>query len=212
MSCTWCRVGKANLHKAIDKLVKEGKIKEEDVEIILRGYVIHPEVPLEGGDYKAAKIADDDTDDWKPEKNTPIHRWAKRAGLNFDFDRITVTPNTWRAHQLLYLVREINPEAAEPLLGDIQQAYFEDGLNINDLDVVCALAKKYVNDVYPLKQKVLAGEQLKEVERDTYEIAEKKYDIELCPMFVFDEKVKLEGAVLQSKFEEALLGKLEPNL
>ena len=39
-----------------------------------------------------------------------------------------------------------------------------------------------------------------------------KYDIDLCPMFVFDEKVKLDGAILQSKFEEALLGKLEPNV
>ena len=30
--------------------------------------------------------------------------------------------------------------------------------------------------------------------------------------FITDEKVKLEGAILESKFEEALLGKLEPNL
>ena len=59
---------------------------------------------------------------------------------------------------------------------------------------------------------MLAGEKLKDVENDTYEIAEKKYDIDLCPMFVFDEKVKLDGAILQSKFEEALLGKLEPNV
>ena len=27
ISCSWCRVGKANLHKAIDKLVKAGEIK-----------------------------------------------------------------------------------------------------------------------------------------------------------------------------------------
>ena len=212
ISCSWCRVAKANLHKAIDKLVKAGEIKEEDVEIIFRGYVIHPEVPVEGGDYKAMKIADDDTADWDPAKNTPIHRWAKRAGLNFNFDRITVNPNTWKAHQLLYLVRDIKPEAFEPLLADMQQAFFEDGLNVNDLDVLCALAKKYVNDIYPLREKVLAGEKLKDVENDTYEIAEKKYDIDLCPMFVFDEKVKLDGAILQRKFEEALLGKLEPNV
>ena len=29
--CSWCRVGKVNLHKAIDKLVAAGKIKEEDI-------------------------------------------------------------------------------------------------------------------------------------------------------------------------------------
>jgi len=212
ISCTWCRVGKANLHKAVDKLVKAGQIKEEDVEFVFRGYELHPEVPAEGGDYKAIKIADDDTEDWDPAKNTPIHRWAKRVGMNFDFDRITVMPNTAKAHQLLYLVRDINPEAIEPLLGDMQQAYFEDGLNVNDLDVLCALAKKYVNDIYPLRQKVLAGEKLDEVKFSTETLGDEKYDMQLCPMFVFDEKVKLEGAILQSKFEEALLGKLEANV
>ena len=210
--CSWCRVGKVNLHKAIDKLEKEGKIKHEDIELVFRAYVIYPDLPVEGGDYKAILIANDDTADWDPAKNTPIHRWAKRAGLNFNFDRITVKPNTFKSHQLLYLVRDIKPEAFEPLLNDIQQAWFEDGLNISDLDVLCALAKKYVNDIYPLREKVLAGEKLDEVKRDTFEIAENKYNIDLCPMFVFDEKVKLEGAILESKFEEALLGKLEPNL
>ena len=212
ISCSWCRVAKANFHKALEKLVKEGKIKEEDVELVFRAYVLHPEVPEEGGDYKAAKIADDDTADWDPAKNTPIHRWAKRVGMNFNFDRITVTPNTWKAHQLLYLVRDIKPEAFEPLLGDMQQAWFEDGLNVNNLDVLCALAKKYVNDIYPLREKVLAGEKLDEVKRDTEEIGDNKYDLQLCPMWVFDGKAKLEGAILQSKFEEAILGKLEPNI
>ena len=212
ISCTWCRVGKANLHKAVDNLVKKGLIKEEEVEFVFRGYELHPEVSLEGEDYKAKKIADDDTEDWDPAKNTPIHRWAKRVGMNFDFDRITVLPNTKKAHQLLYLVRDINPDAIEPLLGDMQQAYFEDGLNVNELDVLCALAKKYVNDIYPLRQKVLAGEKEDEVQYSTETLGDEKYDMQLCPMFVFDEKVKLEGAILQSKFEEALLGKLEPNV
>ena len=212
ISCTWCRVGKANLHKAVDNLAKKGLINEEEVEFVFRGYELHPEVPAEGGDYKAIKIADDDTEDWDPAKNTPIHRWAKRVGMNFDFDRITVLPNTKKAHQLLYLVRDIKPDAIEPLLGDMQQAYFEDGLNVNDLDVLCALAKKYVNDIYPLRQKVLAGEKEDEVQYSTETLGDEKYDMQLCPMFVFDEKVKLEGAILQSKFEEALLGKLEPNV
>ena len=88
--CSWCRVGKVNLHKAIDKLEKEGKIKHEDIELVFRAYVIYPDLPVEGGDYKAIQIANDDTADWDPAKNTPIHRWAKRAGLNFNFDRITV--------------------------------------------------------------------------------------------------------------------------
>lgn len=211
ISCTWCRVAKANLHKVVDELVAAGKLKEDEVEFVFRGYELHPEVSVEGEDYKAKKIADDDTEDWDPAKNTPIHRAAKRAGLNFDFDRITVLPNTAKAHQLLYLVRDIKPEAIEPLLGDMQQAYFEDGLNVNDLDVLCALAKKYVNDVYPLKQKVLAGEKLDELKYSTETIGDDKYDLQLCPMLVFDEKVKLEGMISAIQIKKALLGELEVN-
>ena len=204
--CSWCRVGKVNLHKAIDKLVKEGKIKEEDLDIVFRAYVIYPDYKPEGEDYKAIQIANDDTADWDPAKNTPIHRAAKRAGINFEFNRITVKPNTFKSHQVLYLVRDIKPEAFEPLLNDIQQAWFEDGLNISDIDVLCALAKKYVNDIYPLREKVLAGEKLEEVKNDTYEIGENKYKIDLVPLFVFDEKYTLEGAINVAEFEKALLG------
>ena len=48
--CSWCRVGKVNLHKAIDKLVAAGKIKEEDIEVIFRAYVIYPDYKPEGED------------------------------------------------------------------------------------------------------------------------------------------------------------------
>lgn len=222
--CSWCRIGKVNLHKAIDKLVKEGKIKEKDIEIVFRGYMIYPDLPggstdvkvggdhpalvraQVGGDYKAIQVANDDTADWAPEKNTPLHRWAARAGMNFELTRISVKPNTMQAHQMLYIVREVKPEAFEPLLADMQQAYFEDGLDMGNLDVICALAKKYVNDIWPLRERVLKGDYAADVKRDTDEIGDTKYDCQMCPMFVFDEKVVLEGAVLQASFEKALLG------
>ena len=31
ISCTWCRVAKANLHKVVDELVAAGKLKEDEV-------------------------------------------------------------------------------------------------------------------------------------------------------------------------------------
>ena len=40
------------LHKAIDKLVKAGKIKEEDLEIVFRGYMIYPDLPGGSTDVK----------------------------------------------------------------------------------------------------------------------------------------------------------------
>ena len=57
-----------------------------------------------------------------------------------------------------------------------------------------------------MREKVLAGEKLEEVKHDTYEIGENKYKIDLVPLFVFDEKYTLEGAINPAEFEKALLG------
>ena len=56
------------------------------------------------------------------------------------------------------------------------EAYFEDGLDMGNLDVICALAKKYVNDIWPLRERVLKGDYAADVKRDTDEIGDTKYD------------------------------------
>ena len=205
--CSWCRVGKINFKHAVEKLASEGKINPNDIELVLRSYIIYPEVPKEGLNYRKVLEDDDDLEMIDPKHDTPIHRWGKRVGMTFNFENIKIKPNTMQAHQFLKL---IDPKLIEPLLADIHTAYFENGININDLNVICELAKKYVSNVDKIKKRVLAGEGKAEVEKDI-EIAD-AYNIDLVPLYVFDGKVRLEGAILQKKFEEALLGQIEPNM
>ena len=207
--CSWCRVGKVNFKHAMEKLVGEGKINPKDIEVIYRSYVIYPDVPEEGLDYYQTLVDSDDLEKVDPKHDTPIHRWGKRAGMEFNFENIKVKPNTFKAHQFLHM---IDQKYFEKLINDIHYEFFELGSDINDLDFIVKLATKYISleEAEGIKQRVLNGEALDEVKRDI-EVAE-GYDIDLVPLYVFDGKVRLEGGILQKKFEDALLGNIEPNM
>jgi predicted DsbA family dithiol-disulfide isomerase len=201
VSCSWCRVGKINFKNAIKKLEAEGKIKAEDIEVIYRTYLIYPDIPLTGGK--------PDYDEEELNHKAPIHRWGQRVGLEFNLENIKVKPNTVKANQFLKIMNQAHFEA---LLADLQKAYFEDGVNINELDTVCKFAEKYLSaaEIADVKQRVLAGEAVDQIEKDM-EIGD-NYNLDLVPCYVFDGKVRLEGPILQKKFEDALLGQLEANV
>ena len=207
--CSWCRVAKINFKHAVEKLTAEGKIDPKNLEIIYRSYVIYPEIPDCGLDYQQMIIDDDDLDAIDPKHDTPIHRWGKRAGMDFFFERIKIKPNTYLGHQFLHM---IDQKYFEALLADIQYEYFVTGGNINDINFIAQLATKYIGaaKAEEIKNRALAGERKDEVDADI-QIAE-DYNVDLLPMYVFDGKVRLEGGILQKKFEDALLGKLEPNI
>ncbi|MFP4324131.1 MAG: DsbA family protein, partial [Anaerolineales bacterium] len=74
----------------------------------------------------------------------PLEQWfaapreaGTRAGITFNFDRITHAPNTTLSHQLIALAPK---EKREAVIDAVYAAYFEHGQNIGALDVLVALA------------------------------------------------------------------------
>ena len=211
-SCSWSRLGRINFGKAVSKLEKEGKINPDELEIIYRSYVNYPDVPEAGLDYRQALLDGGDLEKVDPKHNTPIHRWGRRAGIEFNFEKIKIRPNTFLAHQFLQMFLREKKGDFEQLLSDIQFEYFENGTNINGLDKVVELSRKYIgfDKSEELRRRALHGECKADVDEDI-EIAD-NYNISLVPLYVFDGKVKLEGGILQEKFEDALLRNIEPNI
>ena len=63
-----------------------------------------------------------------------------QEGIKFDFDRIPRTPNTVKSHRLLYAAAE---EGKQPeLLEMIFAAYFTQGIDIGDADVLSGLGSE----------------------------------------------------------------------
>ena len=68
---------------------------------------------------------------------------AARAGLTIHHERIAMFPNTWRAHQLLAHAAQQHPEQHEALLDALFEAYFVQGLDIGDDQVLASLAQAH---------------------------------------------------------------------
>ena len=131
--CPWCYIGKRRFEKAIAQL--EG---EAQIEIVYRAYQLDPTAspgkatPVVeayakkfGGPERAEQILDQ------------LTTVAAAEGLDFHMDR-ALRANTLLAHRLLWLAEATGHQGA--LKERLLQAYFVDGLNIADPEVLADCA------------------------------------------------------------------------
>ncbi|MEO1203694.1 MAG: DsbA family oxidoreductase, partial [Pseudomonadota bacterium] len=71
-----------------------------------------------------------------------LKREGKAVGIDFRFDRIERMPNTLRAHQLLYLAESRGLDAVA-MADDILSAFFEQGRDIGDVEVLAKIGLRH---------------------------------------------------------------------
>jgi len=130
--CPWCYVGKRRLERALKTR------PQHDIAIAWRAFQLNPTMPSEGMDrrnYIESKFG-------SPERARRIHDAVATAGASegiaFAFDRIKRTPNTVLSHRLLRFAHRYDRQS--PLLDGLFRAYFEDGLDTSDVDVLTDIA------------------------------------------------------------------------
>jgi predicted DsbA family dithiol-disulfide isomerase len=130
--CPWCYVGKRRLERALKTR------PQHDIAIAWRAFQLNPTMPSEGMDrrnYIESKFGN-------PERARRIHDAVATAGagegITFAFDRIKRTPNTVLSHRLLRFAYRYDLQS--PLLDGLFRAYFEEGLDTGDLDVLIGIA------------------------------------------------------------------------
>jgi len=130
--CPWCYVGKRRLERALKTR------PQHDIAIAWRAFQLNPTMPSEGMDrrnYIESKFG-------SPERARRIHDAVATAGASegiaFAFDRIKRTPNTVLSHRLLRFAHRYDRQS--PLLDGLFRAYFEDGLDTSDVDVLTEIA------------------------------------------------------------------------
>lgn len=131
--CPWCYVGKKNLEAAL------GLIGDDIAfDTRWRPFELNPEMPREGMDrkvYRSAKFGS-----W--EKSQTLDAQVKQAGasvgLAFHHDRMAMTPNTLASHVLVRVAGETIHQDA--VVEAVFKAYFTDGLDVGNLDVLASIA------------------------------------------------------------------------
>jgi predicted DsbA family dithiol-disulfide isomerase len=131
--CPWCLIGERRLREAIASLPGEVTVK-----LTFRPFELNPDMPPEGRDRKAYRVAKFGSLARSEAMDAQIAEIGREEGLAFNFDKMARTPSTFAAHRLIWLAQKEGDE--EKLAGLLFRAYFTDGRDLSDRAVLTAIA------------------------------------------------------------------------
>jgi predicted DsbA family dithiol-disulfide isomerase len=188
--CPWCWIGKRRLAKAVADLAPAP-------EIVWRPFQLNPELPAEGMDRAAYRRTKFGSLERSRELEARVAEAGRPEGIDFAFDRIKRTPNTFDAHRVL---RRAAREGLQDAVGEsLFRAYFAEGRDLGDRAVLEELARAAGLDV---RQLWTGDAESAEVRRE--EAEGRELGIQSVPTFVIDRKLGLSGAQPPSVLRDAI--------
>jgi predicted DsbA family dithiol-disulfide isomerase len=138
--CPWCFVGKHRLTSAL-ALVRE-KYPEVRFQFNWLPYFLNPDTPPRGEPYRAFLEAKFGGAQQVNNLHHAVAEAGRDAGVQFDFERIAIRPNTMRAHRLIYRAQSIGhrPEDVEALVERLFIAHFQRGEDIGAIATLADIA------------------------------------------------------------------------
>ena len=182
--CPWCYLGKRRLEAAL------GEIGGEDAVVRWRPYQLDETIPPEGLDrqaYMRAKFPDQAQLDAVHQR---LVAFGAKVGLAFDFAAIRRAPNTLDAHRLLGWAGESGRQGA--VVDRLFKAFFEQGIDIGDIDALAKLAGECGMDAAVVREKLAHAD-----DRDATraEIAHwRRAGVSGVPFFIFEGRLAVAGA------------------
>lgn len=199
IACPWCYVGRAHLKDAL------AQRPDLDVTLQWRPFQLQPDMPAEGRDFRT--VLEQKFGGWDRAERMfeRIQQMGRADGLTFNFDAIEVAPNTADAHRLVLWAQsettsslslgaedEHGFEAGDALATALFRAYFTDGRNVSDHDVLVDCAEEV--DLDPeAAQSMLDGNAYAETVRESQQQAQRQ-GITGVPCYVFNDRQALTGA------------------
>jgi predicted DsbA family dithiol-disulfide isomerase len=192
--CPWCRIGKKNLTDALVNFTSQ------PVEIHYRAYQLDPSTPIEGSPFRDAMLkkvrADEERLNGMMQQVTETGR---ASGLYFDFSKVEKMPNTLKAHQLIAIAPD---EYKKDLVDGMFKAYFEDGKDIGNVEVLLDIAEQLGMNRQETSTLLSAKEGLEQVEHDLAFASQA--GVTGVPFFVINRKYALTGAQPSATFLQVL--------
>ena len=193
--CPWCYIGKRRFEAAIAELGDE-----IDVDIVFRPYQLDPTAsPGKAGPVLDAYAKKFGGVERAHEIIDHVTAVAAASGIEFRMDR-GLRANTFLAHRLLWLAQATGHQIA--LKERLLQAYFIDGLDIGDPDVLAGCAADVGLDHDRVRGFLDSDDGVDEVRRELGSAQE--LEITAVPTFVFDGKWMVPGAQDPDTFVQVL--------
>lgn len=130
--CPWCLIGKAQLERALEARPDHPFVIE------WHPFQLNPDMPQDGMDRRAYLEEKFGGKERAVQIYARIAQNAEAAGIEINFEGITRTPNTLDAHRLIHWAGI--ESAQHRVVSSLMRAYFQEGRDIGDRDVLADIA------------------------------------------------------------------------
>jgi len=198
VSCPWCAVGLGALEQALARVAPG-----IEAELHFQPFELNPDMPREGQDsieHLVEKYGI--TEEQVRANGANIRQRGASVGFDFDLDRRKRVWNTFDAHRLLHWADEVDAEKQRALKKSLFKAYFTDGLNPSDPELLVRLAGEAGLDAQRARE-ILAGDEYAAATR----ARERLYTgagIHSVPAIIIDNTHLISGGQPAEIFERAL--------
>lgn len=193
--CPWCYIGKRRIEKAINQL--QGQY-EFDVSYL--PFELNAQVPKAGLDQKQYLTTKFGGDDRFKQLTQHVTSVAATEGLQFDFNKQKVMPNTRDAHRIIWLAKQTGNqlEVKEAFM----KAYFEEGVDLSKPENLVAIAVKCGMGESQVWSLLNSDEGLAEV--ITTEQLNQQRGVSGVPFYIINDQYGISGAQPTEVFVQAL--------
>jgi predicted DsbA family dithiol-disulfide isomerase len=133
--CPWCYIGKRRMQAGLELLGKEFTAK-----IVWRPFQLNPDMPVEGITRKSYRSKKFGSWERSMAMDAEIAATGKSLGIEFNYDKVVMTPNTLAGHRLLWWAQPRNHQ--EHLAEALFAAYFTEGRDVGRHDVLAEVAAR----------------------------------------------------------------------
>lgn len=201
--CPWCWLGKRRIESAI------ALVPEVDVQLLFRPFELDPAIPAGGVDYKEYMRERFGSDTGKERANTmrqALIDYGEAEGIPYHFDNITRRPNSFDAHRLVRWAQGQDKGAAakEALF----KAFFQDGRDIGDHDVLVAVAREIDLDPEIVSDLLKSDADVENVRNEANIF--RQMGIGGVPTYIANRRVAAQGAETAEKLARFIKHAAEP--
>jgi predicted DsbA family dithiol-disulfide isomerase len=192
--CPWCFLGKRRLELAV------ASRPQYDTQVRWRPFELNPEVPMDGVPRASFLASRGIGAQRAAEMDAELLRLGAASGIQFRFDLIERVPNTRFSH--LLLAHAARHGRQSEVKDRIMRGYFEEGINIGDIDALVRLGVEAGLPEWESKQALIirAGQ-------DGVVAAQRHatlLGITGVPSFIFDGQYTISGAQEVAIFAQVL--------
>ena len=193
--CPWCDIGKRRLEQALESVQVQATAR-----VFWRPFQLNPTMPKAGMDrrvYLEAKFGGPGEMKAIQDRVAAV---GTSVGIEFVFDRIARTPNTFDAHRLIRFAQQQGRQ--DEVVEELFHGYFTEGRNIGQPEILVSLAVRAGLDGEAVVRLLHAQEGVDAVRQE--EAHGHQLGIRGVPYFVLNGKAALSGAQPVETFVSAI--------